>query len=291
MTEQPDERHASVWPIWAWIMVLLGLAVTGVGIVGGVFSRSLLLDLVSFWPGLILVMLVAAALYPFHRGQWSRLAAVVPLLVLTWLGSTIALHLAEWSVLPSAAADFDGPPVGAVAAGSMTLSTSGELLVTFETGSSLYAVEMMRRGGSTPPAKSLERVDADVAQVVIGERESAGWFATQGWRLKLARETIWNVDLDAGQVTADLSNGSLSSLRLAGAGDVQLPAPVGQVEVSVEGRFVIQLPADAPMSVIGTNVDVPAGWSTEDGESLSPASGDGYVVTVTEGASLVVRES
>ena len=163
--------------------------------------------------------------------------------------------------------------------------------MTIDGSSALYTVEMIRRGGSVPAARSLERVDADVAQVVIGERQSTGWFATQGWRLELAREPTWSVDLEGGSVEADLSNGSLSSLRLAGAGDVRLPVPVGLTEVSVEGRFVIHLPAGAPMRVIGADVDVPSGWTTADGEFVSPTPGDGYLVTVTDDASLVVRDS
>jgi len=291
VTGPAGRRFSSVWPIWAWIMVAFGLTVTGVGVVGGVFPRSLILDLISFWPGLILVMLVAAALYPFHRGQWSRLAAVVPLLVLSWLGSTIALHLAEWRVLPSAAADFDGPAIGGIDQASMTAVTGGELLIVFSDSSSLYEVQTIRRGGSTPAPRSLERVDGARAQVTINERDPDTWFVARGWRVRLNAGASWSVDLEAGEMEADLSGGRITSLRLAGAGEVVLPEPLAEVEVIVDGRFALNLPAGVAMRVSGSEVTVPANWTGGDGEWASPGTGDGYVVTVTSGAALVVRDA
>jgi hypothetical protein len=289
--EQTGRRSSSVWPIWAWIMVAFGFAVTGIGIVGGVFARSLVLDLVSLWPGLILVMLVAAALYPFHRGQWSRLAAIVPLLMLSWIGSTIALHLAEWSVLPSAAADFAGPDVAGIDEASLTIRTNGELSVDFTGSVSLYDVKMARRGGSTPAARSFERIDAGSAQVSIDERSPDTWFLTEGWRVRLSDQSSWSLELEAGILDADLSGADYSSLRLVGTGDVQLSDPVGLVQITVDGRFEMSLPASAAMIVSGSDVSVPASWTGGEGEWISPGTGKGYVVTVTSGASLVVRDA
>ena len=291
MIDEPGRRFSSVWPIWAWIMVAFGLVVTGVGVLSGVFARSLVLDLISFWPGLILVILVAAALYPFHRGQWSRLAAIVPLLVLSWLGSTIALHLAEWPVLPSAAADFEGPSSAGIDEASMAVVTDGELTVDLSGSDSLYRVEMVRRGGATPAARSFERIDGASAQVTIDQRSADLWFATEGWRLTLNPVAQWNLDLDAGFVDADLRGGALSSLRLAGSGDVQLAEAVGEITVTIDGRFELIVPATVAMTVSGADVSVPAGWTGSDGEWASTGTGEGYVVTVTSGASLVVRES
>jgi hypothetical protein len=289
--DEPGRRFSSVWPIWAWIMVAFGLVVTGVGVLSGVFARSLVLDLISFWPGLILVILVAAALYPFHRGQWSRLAAVVPLLVLSWLGSTIALHLAEWSVLPSAAADFEGPPSEGIDEASMAVITDGELTVDLTGSDSLYGVEMVRKGGATPAARSFERIDGGSAQVTIDQRSENLWFTTEGWRLTLSSAAQWNLDLDAGLVDADLRGGNLASLRLAGSGDVQLAGATGEIQVTIDGRFALIVPTTVAMTVTGADVSVPAGWTGSDGEWASSGTDAGYVVTVTSGASLVVRDS
>ncbi|HSR45967.1 MAG TPA: hypothetical protein VLT15_12180 [Acidimicrobiia bacterium] len=291
MTGLTGRRFSSVWPIWAWTMVAFGFVVTGIGVFGGVFARSLVLDLISFWPGLILVMLVAAALYPFHRGEWTRLAAVVPLLILTWLGSTIALHLAEWSVLPSAAADFAGPSATGIEEASLTIVTGGDLAIDFSGAASLYAVKSVRRGGSTPAARSFERVDGGSAQVVIDQRTPDTWFLTSGWRVELNDAASWNIVLDAASIEADLSGGSLSSLRLAGTGDVLLSEPSGDVQVFVDGRFGLSLPSGVAMVVTGDDVSVPAGWTGAGGEWQSPGSGEGYVVTVTSGASLVVKDA
>ncbi|NNC39053.1 MAG: hypothetical protein HKN95_00035 [Acidimicrobiia bacterium] len=291
MIEEPGRRFSSVWPIWAWIMVAFGLVVTGVGVLTGIFARSLVLDLISFWPGLTLVILVAAALYPFHRGQWTRLAAVVPLLVLSWLGSTIALHLAEWPVLPSAAADFEGPSSAGIEEASMSVVTDGELTVDLAGSDSLYGVEMVRRGGATPAARSFERIDGGSAQVTIDQRASDLWFVTEGWRLTLNSGAQWNLDLEAGLVDADLRGGDLSSLRLAGSGDARLAEAVDEIQVTIDGRFELIVPPSVVMTVSGADVSVPAGWLGGDGEwASSGGAGEGYVVTVSSGASLVVRE-
>ncbi len=291
MTTEPGRRFSSVWPIWAWIMVAFGVAATVVAILGGVFARSLILDLISFWPGLIFVMLVAAALYPFHRGRWSRLAAVVPLLVLTWLGSTIALHAAEWSVLPSAAGDYDGPPVEGVAVADLSVVTTGQVSLAVSATDTLYALDLERRGGSTPPARSFERIEAGIADVVIDERVAETWFVTRGWRITLSDRPVWDLSLDAAEMTVDLSGAAISSLRLAGSGVVRLAPVAEETEVTVDGRFDFEVPAGIPVSVIGSDVSVPAGWTGLDGTWVSPASGVGYVVTVNPDASLVVEDA
>jgi hypothetical protein len=272
-------------------MVGFGLAVTGAGIVGGVFARSLVLDLVSFWPGLILVMLAAAALYPYHRGEWSRLAAIVPLLVLSWLGATIALHLSEWSVLPSAAADIEGPSAAGVDLADLTIVGGGELAVHFSPPEEpLYDVRMVRRGGSTAAARTFERVDPERAQITIDERERDTWFLTRGWRIRLNADVLWRVDLEATSIEADLSGGQIASLRLAGTGNVVLPTATGEVQVAVDGRFELEVPMGVGMVVSGDDVTVPASWIDDDGVWTSPGAAIGYTVQVTPGGAIVVRE-
>ena len=291
MIEAPPRRSSSVWPIWAWIMVGLASLVTAISVVGEVFARSLILDLVSFWPGLMLVMLISAALYPLHRGQWSRLAAVVPLLILSWLGSTIALHLTEWSPLPSSAADFEGPATTGLEQASLSVVTAGDLSLVFEDSDVLYTVKMSRSGGSTPAARSFERIETSLAQISISERSGDDvWFLTNGWRLSLATAVTWQLDLEAASVVADLRGAPISSLRLAGSGAVSLPKPPGSVAVQIDGRFEVSLPVGVSMVITGTEVSVPDGWIDGEGEWTSPGTGDGYMVTVTSGASLVVKD-
>lgn len=292
MIEAPPRRSSSVWPIWAWIMVTLAVLATAIALVGDVFARSLILDLVSFWPGLILVMLVAAALYPFHRGEWTRLAAVVPLLILTWLASTIALHLTEWSALPSAAADFEGPASAGMDQASMTAVLDGELSIVFADTSFLYELSLIRKGGSVPAARSFERTDDSSAEISINERNlNDTWFKTKGWRLRLSTSVAWDLNLDAPELAADLRGAPVSSLRLAGAGSVSLPEPSGSVEMVVDGDFEVIVPVGVSMVISGVDVSVPADWTTGEGEWSAPGTGDPYVVTVTSGASLVVKEA
>ena len=59
----------------------------------------------------------------------------------------------------------------------------------------------------------------------------------------------------------------------------------------IDGRFEVDLPAGASMTVTGSDVNVPGTWTGSDGGWKSPGTGVGYVVTVTSGASLVVRDA
>ena len=156
--EAPPPKVISIWPIWAWTMVGVVLVVIGLGVGAGVLSKTLLLDVISFWPAFVVIALIFAALIPRLRKGAPRLSAVLPLLLLTYLGVTVALHVARWDELPSTAADISGPLVEAVTDARIELDLPGELVVRPANQAELYKVLMLNRGGSTGAPTALEIV-------------------------------------------------------------------------------------------------------------------------------------
>jgi hypothetical protein len=280
-----------MWPVWAWIMVGFGIAVTAAAIVGGVFGRNLVLDFVSFWPGLVLTFLVAAALYPLHRGRFGRLAAVLPLLLLSWLASTIALYTAGWNALPSSAGDLTGPPTGSVTAVDLRVENGGSLVIELSDQDEIYRLRLQRTGGEVAAPQAIERVGPASAQLTIGEREPDRWFVTAGWDLSLSSRVEWALVLAAAEILADLRDASLTSLEVAGSASIMLPAVESGTPLLVDGEVELSIPSGTPMVVSRRpGVEVPAGWIESESGWSSPADGSGYVVTPVEGASLTVTE-
>jgi hypothetical protein len=64
---------------------------------------------------------------------------------------------------------------------------------------------------------------------------------------------------------------------------------MAETPVSVSGDFEIEVPSGSAVRVVGT-ADVPEGWTeTADGWD-SPAGAGGWVVSVTEGSTLVITD-
>ena len=77
--EPAPPKVISIWPIWAWTMVGVLLVVIGLAVGAGVLSKTLLLDVISFWPAFVFIALVFAALIPRLRKGAPRLSAVIPM--------------------------------------------------------------------------------------------------------------------------------------------------------------------------------------------------------------------
>lgn len=267
---------------------MLGVAIVAVvvGTLGEIFSTSIVLDIASLWPGLLLALLVAAALLPVLRRGGTRLAAVLPLLLLSWLATGTGLHLAHWSQLPSSAADLTGPPAGGVDLAAMSLQVEGSLIVTGADGD-LYSVSIERRGGVAGVPEALERTTADEVVIRLHGRDGGAWFSTSGWMVTLAEGTSWSLDLEASELDLDLAALRLRSMKVTGSGRMRLPLPVEETPVFLDGALQVEIPAGVAALVVG-EATVPAGWE-EDAEGLrSPGEGPGYRIEVVPGGAVEV---
>ncbi|MGH8875141.1 MAG: hypothetical protein ACRDVM_07810 [Acidimicrobiia bacterium] len=273
----------SLWPTWAWLMVGVVVTVLGLGVVGAILSPSLLLDAVSLWPLPAVAGGAGLVVEPFRRRR-RRLGAVLPLGLLSWLALAVATHLGGWDPLPSSSADLVGPPGNAAPEAALVATIEGDLRVTTGRDRPLYSVEPVRRGGEVGvPVADEQRPDRRL-RVQISETAGGSWFRFAGWWLELSEGPAWTLEL-GGNLEADLSRLLLVGLELAGGGVVHLPPPGGPVPVEVEGDFQVTVPAGAPVEVRG-EAQVLDDWApTEDGYR-SPVSGEGFVITVQEGAKL-----
>jgi hypothetical protein len=269
-----------------WILPVLALVLILVAISLGLLSRSVLLDLLAWWP----IWLVLIGLALLSRGRrWGRLrpSALVAILSILTLGTFLTGHVRGWPVMPSATIGLNGPQAGSVVTGALSARIEGPLEVgSGETGF-LYAVDPIRMGGDIGPPVAVEQLQGPNISVVLEPSPDPGLYTFAGWALDLDEAPTWSLSL-AGEIEADLSRLTLSSLQVDGGGSVSLGPATTTTVVTVSGDFNLILPGGVPARVVG-DATVPAGWTASDDGFQGPAQGEGWVISVGEGSSLTVR--
>lgn len=287
--EAAQPKVISIWPIWAWTMVGVVLVVIGLGVGAGVLSKTLLLDVISFWPAFVVIALIFAALIPRLRKGAPRLSAVLPLLLLTYLGVTVALHIARWDELPSTAADISGPLVEAVTDARIELDLPGELVVRPANQAELYKVLMLNRGGSTGAPTALEIVNDTDPSISISPREDSGWFQSVGWTVKLSLSVTWEVEANADLIDIDLASVSVGDLRAAGDGVLVLGFVRPGSTIELDGRIDLVVREGDRIDVVGS-ADVPSDWTTTGVGRSTAGPADPYTIIVGDGAIVTITE-
>lgn len=267
----------------SWLLVLASAIALAAGVYGEVLAPSVVLDLVSFWPGLVVAVLLALAVWPFRRRGLGRLGAVLPLLLLTWVWAVMALHLAEWDLLPSSSADLVGPAVGAVDEVELFVAVDGSLELDAVDGDVLYRVRPYRQAGPAGVPEAFERWEDGRGTVAVRERDPGPWFASEGWRIDLAPGPAWRLHLEAPTVRASLRPLWVRELRVVGNGTLDLPPVAEEVLVDLVGRLDVSVPTGIGVVVEGA-AEVPGDWVVTDTGWRSPIRVPGYLITVPEGA-------
>jgi len=289
-TDSVERRPSSPWTLWAWLMVAVAVLSIAAAVFGGILASSVVLDVVSLWPLVVGAFFVAAALLPLRKRGPTRISAVLPLLLITMLGSSVVLHLTGWQQLPSSSADVIGPRAAGVEVAELTLDLTGRLSVKAGEGD-LYEVQIERSGGSTGVPEALESSFVDGPFfVVLREGDGGRWFRTSGWELSLDPTPAWTLVLDSPDLRADLTGLRLRALTVGGGGSVALPLPgEAGAAITVDGVFVVEVPAETRVEVIGVST-VPGGWvETADGHQ-SPFAGSSLLITVMDGARVDIRQ-
>lgn len=268
-----------------WILPVLALLLILIAISIGLLSRSVLVDLLSWWPAWLL--LIGLALLSRGR-RWGRvrLSALVAIISVMALGAFLAGHVRAWPIMPSASVALNGPQAGSVLTGALSARIDGPLDVGSGQSGFLYAVEPVRSGGNVGPPVAVEQLQGPNISVALEPSPDPGLYTFAGWSLDLDEAPTWSLSL-AGEVEADLTRVTLSSLQVDGEGSVSLGAATANTVVTVSGAFEIALPAGAPARVVGDAI-VPSGWTTSDDGFRSPTPGEGWVISVGEGSSLTV---
>ena len=268
-----------------WVLPVLAVVLILVAIAIGFLSRSVLVDLIAWWP-VWLVLVVIAFLARGRRWGRVRVSALVAILSVIVLGAFISGHILGWAAMPSAATGLNGPQAGSVSTGALSARIDGQLEVGSGQSGFLYAVEPVRRGGQIGPPTANEQLQGPNIAVALDPLPDPGLYTFAGWVVDLDEAPTWNLSL-AGDIEADLTRLRLSSLQVDGAGSAALGAAPESIVVTVSGVFEIILPPGVPARVVG-EATVPAGWAQTNDGYESPTAGAGWVISVGEGSSLTV---
>lgn len=270
----------------SWIFPITALTILlGIAALGGL-SRSIVADLIAWWPMWVAIGIAAYLLRERNIGG-LRVAGLIPLVAFVIVLLFIWGHLAGWAVMPSASQRLVGPDAATFSEAALVADVDGEIGVSVGEGF-LYAVEPIRGAGHVGIPAANEHVDGSTIEVDLDPPEDPGFYSYAGWDLALSTSPDWHLDL-SGVVDADLTSFNLNGLNLDGAGTVRLGTTLTETAVTIRGSYSVVIPAGAQARVIGV-ASVPATWTlTQDG-AVSPAGGDGWVITVVGDATLNLRE-
>ncbi|MGH3667993.1 MAG: hypothetical protein ACRDU7_06855, partial [Acidimicrobiia bacterium] len=186
-----------------WILPVLALVMILVAISLGILSRSVLVDLIAWWPAW-LVLVVLAFLARGRRWGRVRVSALVAILSVLVLGAFITGHILGWAAMPSAATVLNGPQAGSVSTGALSARIDGQLEVGSGQSGFLYAVGPVRRGGEIGPPVGNEQLQGPNIAVALEPSPDPGLYTFAGWELDLDEAPMWSLSL-AGEIEADLS--------------------------------------------------------------------------------------
>lgn len=271
----------------AWLVpittltIVLGIAATGR------LSRSIVADLIAWWPVWLGLALAAYFLREHKVGQ-VRVAGLVPMAALFFVLVFVIGHLAGWAIMPSSSQRLVGPEVGSYTTAAMTAEVDG--IIEVNAGSEfLYQVEPVKRGGGVGIPGAAEQIVDSTISIELQAPPDPGLYAYAGWRLFLSESPRWTLTLN-GALEADLSSLTIDQLAVAGSGDVRLGAADGATQVTVDGAFTLTLPSGTPARVNG-QASVPAGWVPDGSGATSGVSGEGWVIDILPGAVVTVSEA
>jgi hypothetical protein len=278
----PRKRGGRTWILPATTaLIIVALVVTGF------LSRAIVVDFASWWP--LWVALVAIGIWVRGKKVGSlRLGGLVAVASVAVAAVFLILHLQGSSLMPSSAGLLTGSPDPPFdSAGLSARVPGGDLVVGTGTPGVLYTVEPLRRGGNIGAPFAVERSQDGDVSVVLSQSEDPGLFQWSGWSVGLSALPSWTLTLE-GQVDADLTVLTLDNLQLSGGGEVHLGPATRSTPVTVSGDFVVHFPNGVPVRVVGP-AEIPTDWTRTDTGASSPSEGQGWVVSIADGAVVEIR--
>lgn len=270
-----ESRGRHPFTVAAWILAGAVVVTTAVGVMGGILSPSLVVDLVAMWPLFAVILLWGTAGWIRSRRTQRRAGAILPLAIFTAVVLAVAVHIGGWEQLPSSEARLTGPPVSELGQSTMfTAQIVGDLQIMALADGLAYRVTPMLRGGQVGVPEAAETsIDGALSIRVTADEEAPSWYRFSGWKVGLAPETPWRLVVN-GTIDADLSGLVVESAAMAGSGTVRLGvAPAGGANLVVAGEFRLVVPPDAPVEVSG-DVEVPDDWRVTETGAASPEVGE-----------------
>lgn len=264
----PVGRHP--FTVAAWMLVGAVVLATGFGVVGGILSRALVVDLVAMWPLFALILITGVIGWLRSRRRQRRAGAILPLSIFSALILTGALHLGGWDQLPSAEARLTGLPADELSdPARLTAQIQGTLQIRPLVDGVGYRIDPVLRGGRVGVPEATETFVDGALSVRVSAAEAPGWYTFSGWEMGLAPDVRWRLVLN-GQLDADFRSIPLESVAVAGSGTIRLgDPPATGAELTVAGDFQVVVPDTAPVSVMGA-ATTPSEWTATDGATASP---------------------
>lgn len=259
-----------------WLLPVLALAAIFGAIGVELLSKSIVLDLIAWWPIWLLIVLLVIVARGRRIGR-VRPSGVIPILATLALGVFTIGHLTGWPVMQSTSQRLVGPAATGFEEAALTARLDGDLRVS--AGSSfLYEVGPVRRGGEIGIPDASEQTQNGSVSITLRHPAAPGFYVFSGWDISLSADVLWNLDLD-GVVDADLSKLTLSALRIDGSGVVRLREVSVLTLGQITGTFEIVVPPDAAVRVVG-QATVPATWEQLSDGFRSPNTADGWLITL-----------
>ncbi|HEX9763234.1 MAG TPA: hypothetical protein VGA97_09055 [Acidimicrobiia bacterium] len=284
MTGDPGGLHPGVPRLW----ILPGGVAAGVGaaVAAGVVSRSLILDLIAWWP----VWLALFGLIWLGRGRRLgpiKVSGLVPLAALGVVVSFLVGHLEGWPLMPSATGGLIGPVATDYEQATLSVDIEGMVGLDGADSTYLYQAVPVRWGGEVGLPEGFEVASESSVFIDLRPAGDPGLQVFAGWSIRLASHPSWDLTL-SGSVTADLTDLVVTALDLSGSGVVGLGPVTRATEAVVAGEFEISSLGDTPIRVVGT-ATVPDDWEATDGGWRSPVPGEGWVLTVAPGSRVSIE--
>lgn len=284
MTRRAARRGGTIPRLW--LLPILGLT-TLLGVtVAGVLSRSIVLDLIAWWPVWLLMVILVVVVRGRRLGR-VRVSGLMPLLTVAVLGVFLLGHLTGWPIMPSASQRLVGAVPQPDVPVALSVRIDGDIVVS-SGGEFLYVVTPVRRGGTIGIPDASEQTQGEALSVVLSPPPDPGFYAFSGWDIRLSPAPAWSLTIE-GVVSADLTGLAIDSLQVLGEGTLTLPATDGPTPATIGGSYTLIVPAGVAARVVGDAV-VPASWERLSDGWRSPASGDGWVISPTEAGTLTVED-
>lgn len=270
----------------AWKLPGVALVVVAAAVLIEWISRSIVIDFLSWWP--VWVVLGGITYWVGDRKLGRvRLAGLVSILSVAMVGLFVLAHLQGWSFLPSSSDHLVGASDGGISTAAVSAEVEGDLRVASGGSGVLYTVAPIRRGGVVGVPSAVERSQGDVVSVEIVAVDDPGWYEFAGWILDLSPVPAWSLSL-SGEIDADLTQLKVDNLQVDGGGTLSLGVVTQSTPVAISGDFVISVPGDQAVRVIGP-AEVPESWVHNNTGTTSPVDGQGWVISVPEGSILQIE--
>ena len=272
------------WPVSLWLLATMGFAALSVAIVGDVLSPSLLLDLVAFWPfGAVAVL---AGMVGVLRGGAPRVVA--PVAVLSWMATTMILHLSGAAFLPSMAGGVDGGiGLEGIGAADVIVGPVEAVDISFTHADELVSVTTTREGGNVAPAVITPFVGDGRAEVVVTERPEPGYFLFSGWQMGLGVVDSWNVDVQSNEISLNTEGAIQVDITAAGDGVLTLTDLAAPSVAHLTGGFEVVVPEGVGVVIEG-EADTPSDWVETGRGSRSPNPDVTWTIRVVAGSQVAV---